>query len=64
MGFLLIFDLTSQQSFVNIRNWLTQLQTHAYCDNPDIVLCGNKADLEEQKVVSDKQARELAEKFK
>jgi len=22
MGFLLFFDLTSEQSFVNIRNWL------------------------------------------
>ena len=36
MGFLLVFDLTHEQSFVNIRNWLSQLQTHAYCENPDI----------------------------
>ena len=36
MGFLLVFDLTHEQSFLNIRNWLNQLQTHAYCENPDI----------------------------
>ena len=36
MGFLLVFDLTHEQSFLNIRNWLSQLQTHAYCENPDI----------------------------
>nr|XP_014343064.1 PREDICTED: ras-related protein Rab-27B [Latimeria chalumnae] len=27
MGFLLMFDLTSQQSFLNVRNWMSKLQT-------------------------------------
>ena len=36
-------------------------QTHAYCDNPDIVLCGNKADLE-QRAVSEQRARDVADK--
>lgn len=63
MGFLLLFDLTNEQSFLNIRNWLTQLQTHAYCENPDIVLCGNKADLEDARQVSDERAKEMAEKY-
>lgn len=62
MGFILLFDLTNEQSFVNIRNWLTQLQTHAYCENPDIILCGNKADLEDQRKVSEERARDVAEK--
>lgn len=62
MGFLLLFDLTNEQSFINIRNWLTQLQTHAYCENPDIVLCGNKVDLEDQRQISEQRAREMAEK--
>ena len=62
MGFILLFDLTNEQSFLNIRNWLTQLQTHAYCENPDIILCGNKADLEDQRKVSEERAREIAEK--
>ena len=62
MGFILMFDLTSEQSFLNIRNWLVQLQTHAYCENPDIVLCGNKADLDDLRSVPEERVKELAEK--
>ncbi|XP_060747511.1 ras-related protein Rab-27B isoform X1 [Tachysurus vachellii] len=63
MGFLLMFDLTSQQSFLNVRNWMSQLQANAYCENPDIVLIGNKADLPDQREVQEKQAKELADKY-
>ncbi|KAK6185658.1 hypothetical protein SNE40_007841 [Patella caerulea] len=63
MGFLLLFDLTNEQSLMNIRNWLSQLQTHAYCENPDVVLCGNKMDLEDQRKVREDRGREMAEKF-
>ncbi|XP_012283391.1 ras-related protein Rab-27A [Orussus abietinus] len=62
MGFLLLFDLTNEQSFLEVRNWLEQLKTHAYCEDPDIILCGNKSDLEDKRVVSESKARELAEK--
>ncbi|CAM9416391.1 unnamed protein product [Lampetra fluviatilis] len=61
MGFLVIFDLTSEQTFLNVRNWLNQLQMHAYCESPDIVLCGNKSDLSEHNITQ-KQAKEFAEK--
>ncbi|XP_055664987.1 ras-related protein Rab-27A isoform X2 [Falco peregrinus] len=63
MGFLLLFDLTNEQSFLNVRNWISQLQMHAYCENPDIVLCGNKSDLEDQRMVKEEEAKELAEKY-
>lgn len=63
MGFLLLFDLTNEQSFLNVRNWMSQLQIHAYCENPDIILCGNKCDLADQRAVSEDEARELAEKY-
>ncbi|KAG5317401.1 RB27A protein, partial [Pseudoatta argentina] len=62
MGFLLIFDLTNESSFLEVRNWLEQLRTHAYCDDPDIILCGNKSDLEDKRVVSEHKARDLAER--
>uniref|UniRef100_A0A673MM20 small monomeric GTPase n=1 Tax=Sinocyclocheilus rhinocerous TaxID=307959 RepID=A0A673MM20_9TELE len=51
MGFLLMFDLTSQQSFLNVRNWM------------NIVLVGNKADLNDQREVQEKQAKDLADKY-
>lgn len=143
MGFLLLFDLTSEQSFLNVRNWMSkshptcsdwgrprlrgncqqepdelqgspvgtqsyslrnaswspvasapgshqsagwatpkgtmgtakpgapapfpflagQLQTHAYCESPDVVLCGNKSDLESQRVVKEDEAKRLAGKY-
>jgi GTPase SAR1 family protein len=63
MGFVLMFDLTSEQSFVNVRNWLTQLRCHAYCEDPDVILVGNKADREDARVVSEARAKDLADKF-
>lgn len=52
MGFLLLFDVTSERSFLSIRDWLSQLKLHAYCESPDLVLCGNKADLDDKRQVS------------
>lgn len=63
MGFLLVFDLTSNQSFTDIRNWLTLLQTNAYCERPDMILVGNKKDLESQRVVSAEEAQKLADEL-
>ncbi|CAF1328284.1 unnamed protein product [Adineta steineri] len=63
MGFILMFDLTSEQSFLNVRNWLAQLQCHAYCEDPDVILVGNKADREEARVVSQARGKELADKY-
>lgn len=42
MGFILVFDVTNEKSFRHVRNWAVQLKAHAYCDTPDVVLCGNK----------------------
>uniref|UniRef100_A0A3B3ZTI8 small monomeric GTPase n=1 Tax=Periophthalmus magnuspinnatus TaxID=409849 RepID=A0A3B3ZTI8_9GOBI len=63
MGFLLMFDLTNQQSFLNVRNWMSQLQANAYCDSPDIVLVGTKADLGDMRNVHTRQARDLADRY-
>jgi Ras-related protein Rab-27A len=63
MGFVLIFDITNEQSFLNIRDWLSQLKIHAYCEAPDIILCGNKADLENRRQVSTARAKQLADQL-
>lgn len=63
MGFLLIFDITNEKSFLEVQNWIEQLKVHAYCDNPDIVLCGNKLDLDYLRVVNSARAKNLAEKY-
>lgn len=40
-----------------------QLQANAYCDNPDIVLVGTKADLRDVRDVHARQARDLADRY-
>jgi Ras-related protein Rab-27A len=62
MGFILMFDLANETSFLNVRNWITQLQTHAYCEDPDIILVGNKLDLEDKRKVPYDKAKEFADK--
>lgn len=63
MGFLLMFDVTSEDSFTHIRSWLEQLRTHAATETPDVVLCGNKADLESRRKVTEVRAREFAKQY-
>ncbi|XP_065660849.1 ras-related protein Rab-27B isoform X2 [Hydra vulgaris] len=50
MGFLLIFDISRKDTFVNVRSWLSQLQLHSNCDDPAMVLIGNKNDLDIREV--------------
>uniref|UniRef100_A0A1B6DGW3 Small monomeric GTPase n=1 Tax=Clastoptera arizonana TaxID=38151 RepID=A0A1B6DGW3_9HEMI len=63
MGFLLLFDVTNEQSFLEVRNWLDLLRTHSYCDKPDVILCGNKADLADKRQVSEERAKEVAAQY-
>ncbi|KAF7639804.1 hypothetical protein Mgra_00000724 [Meloidogyne graminicola] len=45
------------------RDWLSQLKIHAYCETPDIILCGNKSDLENRRQVSTARAKQLADQL-
>lgn len=58
-----IFSIDHTYYLPMIISHTGQLQMHAYCENPDIVLCGNKSDLEDQRVVKEEEARGLAEKY-
>ena len=62
MGFKLMFDLTSEQSFIYVRNWLAQLQCPANCEDPDVILVGNKADYKDALVVFKIYTIEIADK--
>lgn len=59
------FDITCLQltCWFHLFSFQGQLQANAYCENPDIVLIGNKADLPDQREVNERQARDLAEKY-
>ncbi|KAL7414093.1 rab GTPase [Mrakia frigida] len=46
-GALLVYDVTSKQSFLELSSWLTDLRKHADAEVV-IILCANKHDLVEQ----------------
>ena len=51
IGALLVYDITNQQSFDNLPNWLRD-SLEATNQNIGLVLVGNKADLENQRQVN------------
>ncbi|XP_008779100.1 ras-related protein RABE1c-like isoform X1 [Phoenix dactylifera] len=63
MGILLVYDVTDESSFNNIRNWIRQIEQHA-SDNVNKILVGNKADMDENKrAVSTSQGQMLADEY-
>ncbi|ETO02136.1 rab family small GTPase [Reticulomyxa filosa] len=49
MGIVLVYDITQEQSFLNVRNWVESIREHAADDIP-VVLVGNKCDKIEDRV--------------
>lgn len=62
MGILLVYDVTDDQSFQNIRNWIRNIEQHA-ADNVDKILIGNKCDMESAKAVTKAQGQALADEY-
>jgi GTPase SAR1 family protein len=61
-GFVLCYDVSNRPSFDHVIGWMRDIKTRAPPDC-DIVLCGNKADLESDRVVSSDEGRGLAEEY-
>ena len=61
MGVLLVYDSTDVRSFLEIRNWSSQLHAHARKDILS-VLVSTKCDLPDQKVSSE-EGQALAKEF-
>lgn len=59
MGFILMYDITNEDSFSSVQDWCTQIKTYSW-DNAQVVLVGNKCDLEDERVVSMDRGRQLA----
>ena len=45
MGILLVYDVTEESSFSNVRNWMRQIEQNA-AENVNRVLIGNKCDVD------------------
>ncbi|XP_062187649.1 ras-related protein RABE1c-like [Phragmites australis] len=62
MGILLVYDVTDESSFNNIRNWVRNIEQHA-SDNVNKILVGNKVDMDAKRVVSTAQGQKLADEY-
>jgi len=62
MGILLVYDITDEQSFLNIRNWIRNIEQHA-SDSVQKVLIGNKCDMVDDRVITTDRGKELADEY-
>lgn len=60
MGFILMYDITNEESYKAVADWAGQVKTYSW-DNTQVVLVGNKCDMEEERVVTYEQGKKLAE---
>lgn len=62
MGILLVYDVTDEQSFLNIRNWIRNIEQHA-ADSVNKILIGNKCDMRDDRVIETSRGKALAEEY-
>lgn len=62
MGILLVFDLTDERSFNNIRNWIHNTEQYA-SEGVNKILIGNKCDMNERRVIERSRAEALAAEY-
>ncbi|CAK5076858.1 unnamed protein product [Meloidogyne enterolobii] len=61
-GVVVVYDVTTQDSFSNVKRWLHEIETN--CENVQRILVGNKLDEPTRRVVSEVDARRFADSIK
>jgi len=59
MGIMLVYDITNEKSFDNIKNWIRNIEEHAAQDVEKMIL-GNKCDMNDRREVTRERGEELA----
>uniref|UniRef100_A0A8W7PU78 Ras-related protein Rab-3 n=1 Tax=Anopheles coluzzii TaxID=1518534 RepID=A0A8W7PU78_ANOCL len=62
MGFILMYDITNEESFNSVQDWVTQIKTYSW-DNAQVILVGNKCDMEDERVISFERGKQLADQL-
>eukprot|EP00912_Choanoflagellata_sp_UC4_P000581 UC4_evm3s357 len=62
MGILLVYDITAEKSFENIKVWIKNIEEHASEDVEKMIL-GNKCDMEDKRVIKKEQGEALASEY-
>lgn len=64
MGILLVYDVSDESSFANVRNWMRQIEQNA-AENVNRILIGNKADIDpSERKITHAQGKALASEYK
>ncbi|GJM94156.1 hypothetical protein PR202_ga10775 [Eleusine coracana subsp. coracana] len=61
-GIIVVYDVTDQESFNNVKQWLNEIDRYA-SENVNKLLVGNKCDLAENRVVSFEAGKALADEI-
>ena len=61
-GIILIYDVTEQKSFDNVKNWMAQIKEEV-SDRVTIVLVGNKIDDEDNRKIATEQGESMAKEY-
>ena len=61
-GIILIYDVTENKSFENVKNWMNQIKEEV-SNRVTIVLVGNKIDDEEHRKITTEQGESMAKEF-
>ncbi|KFM61149.1 Ras-related protein Rab-8A, partial [Stegodyphus mimosarum] len=62
MGIMLVYDVTNERSFENIKNWIRNIEEHASTDVEKMIL-GNKCDVHDRRQVSKERGEQLAVEY-
>ena len=60
-GIVFVYDITSKESFEGVKNWMKDAEPYGKFES---VLCGNKVDLEEKRIIKFDQLKEFGLKKK
>lgn len=62
MGIMLVYDVTSEKSFDNIKNWIRNIEENASSDVEKMIL-GNKCDINDRRQVTKARGEQLAMEY-
>ncbi|XP_068095175.1 ras-related protein Rab-3B [Hyperolius riggenbachi] len=62
MGFILMYDITNEESYNAVQDWATQIKTYSW-DNAQVILVGNKCDMEDERVIPPEKGKHLADQL-
>eukprot|EP00742_Colponemidia_sp_Colp-10_P000591 GILJ01000645.1.p1 GENE.GILJ01000645.1~~GILJ01000645.1.p1 ORF type:complete len:212 (+),score=27.32 GILJ01000645.1:165-800(+) len=62
MGVVLVYDITEETTFGNVKYWMRNLEEHASADICKILI-GNKCDMTDKRVVETARGKKLADEY-